>query len=105
MSANESGPALPLPVLCNACGRALANVGEWCCGRFTTTADVTAVERDRQRVKVSYPTREELRAKRDALLAKYPAIAMYPDEGSLVGEEWMAWAELGDINWLLGGES
>ena len=38
--ADESGPALPLPVLCNICGRALANVGEWCCGRFTTAADV-----------------------------------------------------------------
>lgn len=40
MSVDEDGPALPLPVLCNACGRALANVGEWCCGRFTTAADV-----------------------------------------------------------------
>lgn len=40
MSTNESGPAYPLPVLCDGCGRALANVGEWCCDRFTTSADV-----------------------------------------------------------------
>jgi len=38
---DEFGPALPLPMLCNTCGRALANVGEWCCGLFTTAADVT----------------------------------------------------------------
>lgn len=43
---DQEGPAYPLPVLCNSCGRALANVGEWCCNRFTTTADVTTVERD-----------------------------------------------------------
>ena len=44
MSTDECGPGLPLPVLCNGCGRALANIGEWCCGRFTTGADVTTVE-------------------------------------------------------------
>lgn len=43
---DEEGPALPLSVLCNSCGRALANVGEWCCNRFTTAADVTTIERD-----------------------------------------------------------
>lgn len=43
ISADECGPALPLTVLCNSCGRALANVGEWCCNRFTTAADVTNI--------------------------------------------------------------
>lgn len=43
---DEDGPSQPLSVLCNSCGRALANVGEWCCNRYTTTADVTTVERD-----------------------------------------------------------
>lgn len=44
MTINGEGPGLSLGVLCNGCGRALANVGEWCCGRFTSQGDVTTVE-------------------------------------------------------------
>ena len=40
---DQEGPALPLSVLCNSCGRALANVGEWCCNRYTRAADVTTI--------------------------------------------------------------
>lgn len=29
-----------LPIICLSCGRPLANVGEWCCGKFTTNSDV-----------------------------------------------------------------
>lgn len=61
-------------------------------------------EESRARVKVTYPTREELEAKRGAILAAHPLLAEYAEQGSLVGEEWAAWAELGDIEWLLGGE-
>lgn len=39
---DETGPALVLPILCSSCGRALANLGEWCCGRFVTAEDVAA---------------------------------------------------------------
>lgn len=53
------------------------------------------------KVKVTYPTREELEAKRDAILTAYPLLAEHADQGSLVGEEWVAWAELGEIEWLL----
>lgn len=37
---DETGPDIPLTVLCCGCDRALANVGEWCCDRFTTEDDV-----------------------------------------------------------------
>lgn len=59
---------------------------------------------ERARVKVTHLTREELEAQRDAILAKYPDLEACAREQVLIGDEWGAWAELGQINWLLGGD-
>lgn len=39
---DTTGPEFPLPIVCRSCGRALANLREWCCGRFVTADDVVS---------------------------------------------------------------
>lgn len=55
---------------------------------------------------VHYPTRSEVRAQRDAIpLAlglNMDELARRADAGELVGEEWLAWAEVQELGWLLG---
>lgn len=53
-----------------------------------------------------FPTREEVKAQRDQIL---DSLGVTADElaeraaaGELVGEEWLAWAEVRELGYLLG---
>lgn len=55
---------------------------------------------------IDHPTRDDVRAQRDAILVR---LGVTLDElthmaaaGELVGEEWVAWAEVEDLGYLIG---
>jgi len=55
---------------------------------------------------IDHPTRAEVSAQRDALLARlgmtFDELARMAAAGELVGEEWVAWAEIEELGYLLG---
>lgn len=55
---------------------------------------------------IDHPTRDEVRAQRDAILARlgvtFDELARMAAVGELVGEEWIAWAEVEELGYLLG---
>jgi hypothetical protein len=54
---------------------------------------------------IDHPTRDEVRAQRDAILARlgvtFDELARMAAAGELVGEEWVAWAEVEELGYLL----
>jgi len=57
---------------------------------------------------VHRPSREELAARRDAILSQLGLTSVELEEkaasGGLVGDEWSAWAEIEEIDYLLAGD-
>ncbi|MGN6130963.1 MAG: hypothetical protein ACTHOK_11545 [Nocardioidaceae bacterium] len=56
--------------------------------------------------RTDHPSREEVRAQRDAILASLhmtaEELAERAEAGELVGEEWTAWSEVTELGYLLG---
>ena len=56
--------------------------------------------------KTDHPTREEVAAQREQILAvvglSADELARRAEAGELVGEEWLAWAEVEELGYLLG---
>jgi len=56
--------------------------------------------------KTDHPTREEVEAQRAAILQSLgltaAELAERAESGELVGEEWLAWAEVRELGYLLG---
>ncbi|WP_121033043.1 hypothetical protein [Terracoccus luteus] len=54
---------------------------------------------------IDHPTRAELRAQIDAILARlgltFDELRRMAAAGELVGEEWVAWAEVEELGYLL----
>jgi len=54
---------------------------------------------------IDHPTRDEVRAKRDAILrhlgVTFDELARMAGAGELVGDEWIAWAEVEELGYLL----
>lgn len=55
---------------------------------------------------IEHPTREDIAAHRDAILRSLGVtadeLAQRAADGELVGEEWVAWAEIEELGYLLG---
>lgn len=58
--------------------------------------------RAKPRVRVSRHTQEALEAARASILEAHPGLLRHAADGELVGEEHVAFAEYGEISWLLG---